>query len=183
MATLPQPHRVTYEEWLATPETRGEEVVNGEIRIVSSPSWDHSEILDDLAFNMRSQVNPREVKVKSSTFGLVIRLEPLQVREPDLALFRAETVVKRDGVVHSAPQLLIEVLSPSNTRREMEQKLADYASIGAPEVWIFSPEARTIEVLHLNDHQYQRAGIFADGVLTPIHFPNVQVRISEIWPD
>jgi Uma2 family endonuclease len=183
MASLPQAHRISYEEWLRMPENKGEEVVNGEIRIMPPPSWNHSEILDDLTYNLRSQVNPREVKVKASTFGLLIRRDPLQVREPDLALFLAETVVEKDGIAHSAPQLVVEVLSPSNTRREREQKLADYASIGVPEVWVFSPEARTVEVLHLENSTYRRIGIFAEGTLKPLHFPNVQIDIARIWPD
>src|SRR5664279_423252 len=71
------------------------------------------------------------------------------LRIPDVAVFRKSTIVEQDGYIHSAPQLVVEVLSPGNTRRERERKLADYASLGVPEMWVVSPEARTVEVLYL----------------------------------
>ena len=74
-------------------------------------------------------------------FNLIIRRRPLTARIPDLAVFQIATIVERDGRIHSAPHLIVEVLSPANTRRERAEKLADYASPGVPEVWVFSPEA------------------------------------------
>jgi Uma2 family endonuclease len=183
MASLPQSHRVTYEEWLRMPETKGEEVVNGEIRIVPPPKWNHSEIIENLRDEITPQIDRRFVKIRISEFGLVIRLEPLTVREPDLAIFLVETIIEKDGYIRSPPQLAAEVLSPSNTRRERQEKLSDYASIGLPEVWVLSPEARTVEVLHLKNGSYDRVGIFAEGILKPLHFPNVQIDIARIWPD
>ena len=186
MASLPSPKTVTYEEWLRLPEVTDEieEVVNGEIRLMPAPKWNHSEIISNIYDQIRSQVNSREVKVRMSTFGLIIRRDPLTERIPDLAVFEISTIVERDGYVHSAPQLVVEVLSPSNTRREREEKLGDYAAIGVPEVWVVSPEARTVEILYL-DNGYLRgsAPILAEGLLKPRSFPGVQVDITGIWPD
>jgi Uma2 family endonuclease len=56
-------------------------------------------------------------------------------------------------------------------------------SIGVPEVWVISPEARTVEVLHLENGYLHRAQILAEGVLTPRLFPRVTVDIAGIWPD
>jgi Uma2 family endonuclease len=61
--------------------------------------------------------------------------------------------------------------------------LQDYASLGVPEVWVFAPEGRTVEILYLEDGQYRRHEILADGILKPRLFPNVHIDISEIWPD
>jgi Uma2 family endonuclease len=92
-------------------------------------------------------------------------------------------MIERDGYVHSAPQLVVEVLSPGNTRRERERKLADYASLGVPEMWVVSPEARTVEVLYLESGFLRSALILAQGVLEPKQFPGVQIQIAGIWPD
>jgi Uma2 family endonuclease len=91
--------------------------------------------------------------------------------------------VEQDGYIHSAPQLVVEVLSPANTRREREEKLGDYASLGVPEVWVVSPEALTVEVLHLRDGRLQTSEVFKTGLLKPRHFPGVQIDIAQIWPD
>jgi Uma2 family endonuclease len=91
--------------------------------------------------------------------------------------------VHNPGYIHSAPQLAVEVLSPANTRARLTEKLADYASLGVPEVWLVSPEAATVEILLLEDGRLARSAILADGTLEPTRFPHVQIRISEIWPD
>ena len=176
---------VTYEEWLGMPEVSDaiEEVINGEVRITRAPKWFHARILELVSRLLASQLDEPEYFVATAQFGLVIRKQPLTVRVPDLAVFQKRSIVEQDGHIHSAPQLLVEVLSPANTRREREEKLADYASPGVPEVWVISPEARTVEVLNWEDGYLRSAQILSHGTLTPKLFPNVTVDIASIWPD
>jgi len=186
MASPPSLKTVTYEEWLRLPEVTDEieEVVNGEIRLSPPHKWKHSQIVSRVYDQIRPQVDDRKVMVISASFGLIIRRDPLTSRIPDLAVFELSTMVEQDGYVHSAPQLVVEVLSPSNTRHEREEKLGDYAALGVPEVWVVSPEARTVEVLYLeNGYLRGSAPILAVGLLKPRRFPGVQVDISGIWPD
>jgi Uma2 family endonuclease len=185
MASLPNAKQVTYEEWLAMPEVQDaiEEVVSGEIRIMPALKSDHGIIIDELCFQIRSQVDPKAVRVRAADFGLIIRRQPLTSHVPDLAVYERATEVERDGYIHSPPQLVVDVLSPANTRRAMEEKLGDYASIGVPEVWILSPEARTVEVLLLENGFLRRSQILADGILQPKLFPHVHIDIAKIWPD
>src|ERR1039457_2679722 len=168
MASLPNSNIVTYEEWLRMPEVTDaiEEVVNGEIRIMPPAKWKHAWIVARLNRALTNQLDPDRAVVFTGSFGLIIRKAPLTSRIPDIAVFEVATLVEQDGYIHSAPQLLVEVLSPSNNRREREEKLADYASIGAPEVWVVSPEARTVEVLYLEDAYLRSDHILARGVLT-----------------
>lgn len=92
-------------------------------------------------------------------------------------------MVEQNGFIHSAPQLVIEVLSPSETHSEISGKLCDYKTIGTGEVWLVSPEAATVEVLLLQDGQLRRSAILAEGILQPHHFPAVKINIAEIWPN
>ena len=160
-----------------------EEVVNGEIRIMPPAKWKHQRIIELVSNALRDQLGTQRYSFASGLYGLVIRKAPLTSRIPDLAVFELATLVEQDGYVHSAPQLLVEVLSPSNTRREREEKLADYASLGVPEVWVVSPEARTVEILYLENGLFRTAQILAQGTLTPKLFPQVNVDIAAIWPD
>ena len=59
----------------------------------------------------------------TGSLGLIIRKAPLTSRVPDLAAFDLATLIEQDGYIHSAPQLLVEVLSPGE---RSEEKLADY---------------------------------------------------------
>jgi Uma2 family endonuclease len=185
MASLPNPQTVTYEEWLRMPEVTDaiEEVVDGEIRIMPPAKWKHALIVANLHDSLVAQTDRREVQVVVGSFGVVIRKAPLTSRVPDLAVFLKSTIVEQDGYIHSAPQLVVEVLSPGNTRRERERKLADYASLGVPEIWVVSPEARTVEVLYLESGFLRSAQALTQGVLQPKNFSGVQIQIAEIWPD
>jgi Uma2 family endonuclease len=185
MASLPNPQTVTYEEWLRMPEVSDatEEVVDGEIRISPPYMWKHAVTAQQVGNALDAQLDAREAIVVTASFGLVIRKAPLTSRVPDVAVFQKSTIVERDGYIHSAPQLVVEVLSPGNTRRERERKLADYASLGVPEMWVVSPEARTVEVLYLENGFLRSAQALTQGVLEPRQFPGVQIQIAEIWPD
>jgi Uma2 family endonuclease len=172
---------VTYEEWLRMPEVTDatEEVVNGEIRITPPQKWVHGETVENVRDALSDQLDRRKFRVITAQFGLVIRKAPLTSRVPDLAVLERSTIIEQDGYVHSAPQLVAEVLSPDE---RIEAKLADYASLGVPEVWVVSPEARTAEVLHLENGHLRSVGAAADGALTPRLFPHVAVGIASLWP-
>ncbi|MBM3776190.1 MAG: Uma2 family endonuclease, partial [Acidobacteria bacterium] len=149
VATVPT--IVSYEEWLTMPEVQDavEEVVNGEIRIMPPNKLPHPLVVMKLQGALVQKLDSKTVYVFASVFGLVIRKEPLTCRVPDIAVFRKETIVEQDGYIHSAPQLVIEVLSPSESRRDQQEKLRDYESIGTPEAWLVSPQGQTIEVFLL----------------------------------
>ncbi len=185
MASLPKTRTVSYEEWLRMPivEEGREEVVNGEIRIMPPNKARHVRVVSRLMASLQRQLDQAQFEVFAGSFGLVIRKQPLTCREPDVAVFEKAGLVEIEGYFHSAPQLAIEVLSPSETRRMTDDKLRDYESIGVAEVWLVSPEAATVEVLYLEDGKLRRSAILAEGTLRPKHFPSVQVDIAGIWPD
>jgi Uma2 family endonuclease len=181
MATTPKV--LTYEEWLKLPEAEGiEEVVNGEIRKMPPNKWDHARTVEELARLIRAQVDQQKIYVITTVFGLVIRQEPLTTRVPDLAVFDASRIVEQDGYIHSAPELIVEVLSLANTRAERAEKLKDYESLGVPEVWVVSPEARTVEVLSLQDGLLRTTALLREGQLKPVHLVTVAIDVAVIWP-
>jgi Uma2 family endonuclease len=181
MATTPK--LLTYEEWLKLPETEGiEEVVNGEIRKMPPNKLLHADTVENLADLLKASVDRNAIQVRVSTFGLVISREPLTTRVPDIAVFVRSQVVEQDGYIHSAPELIVEVLSPANTRAERAEKLQDYESLGVPEVWVVSPEARTVEVLSLNDGRLQATALLREGQLKASQLPGVTIEVTAIWP-
>jgi len=185
MASLPKSGTVTYEEWLRMPivEVGREEVVNGEIRIMPPNESAHARVVARLVAALLRQLDPASVEVFFGSFGLVIRKEPLTCREPDVAVFQKDTEIEIDGYLHSAPQLAIEVLSATEYRKSIAEKLRDYESIGTGEVWLVSPEAASVEVLYLEEGRLRRSAILAEDILKPKHFPNVEIDIAQIWPD
>src|SRR5207253_1457308 len=80
----------------------------------------------------------------------LVRVMPKLVRGPDVAFVswktRPERVVPQEQISTKVPDLAVEVLSPSNTRKEMQIKLKEYFLGGVKLVWIINPEKRTAEV-------------------------------------
>lgn len=183
MATVPR--ILTYEEWLRMPtvEDGREEVVNGEIIFMPPNHYPHAEIVQRLVWRLASPLPEKQVAILGSDFGMMISRDPLTCRSPDIALFQRKGLVIRDGLYWSAPELVIEVLSPSETRRRKQQKLDDYARIAVPEAWIISPEAQHAEIHLLSDGKFQLSKVLVEGDLEPTRFPGVSIPIFEIWPE
>src|SRR4051812_27648430 len=93
---------LTYEEWLNMPEVHDaiEEVVNGEIVKMPPPKGRHGDVVESLYDILNSQVDRASVRIRISSFGLIIRKDPLQVRIPDLAMFHRANVVEENGYIH-----------------------------------------------------------------------------------
>jgi len=174
---------VTYEEYLSMPECElgKEEVVDGEIITIPPAAPNHAILINEFLRQINPALPKQRFTILGSSFGIVIRREPLAVRNPDIAIFHKERCLIVDKLVQSAPQLVIEVLSPSNTRREMGRRLHDYADIGVPEVWLVSLEAQSIETLILHDAAYSEHRFVNEGEISPVEFPQLKIRIAELW--
>ena len=80
---------------------------------------------------------------------VIISTGPLRVRQPDL--------------VHGGPDLVVEILSPGNARRHVQQKLEDYASTGVREACIIDPKGRSVTVFHLEKNALREAAVYRPG--------------------
>ncbi len=166
---------LTYEAYLALPETKQRyEIVDGVLLLPPAPTPDHQWIAQEIFISLRSFVNERDLGVVlMAPVDLLIQREPLRTRQPDILYLSAERTGIRGRAqlrglpfLEIPPDLVVEVLSPSNTRRDIESKLEDYRRIGVRECWLVSPEAETIEVLHLSAQEAAAASIFGiDGTL------------------
>jgi Uma2 family endonuclease len=94
-------------------------------------------------------VRPRGLGIVLGADGAV-RLMPGLVRIPDVSFFSwdrfPDRQLPKEKIPGLAPDLAVEVLSESNTPKEMDRKLQDYFAAGVLLVWYVDPEARTVEV-------------------------------------
>jgi Uma2 family endonuclease len=174
-----------YEEWLRLPpvEDGTDEVVKGELRFMPPTHYPHPEIVRRLNRMLDRELDEERAIVMDSNFGLMITREPLTCRSPDLVVYRREKIVIQDGLYWTPPDLVIGVLSPSETKGRKEEKLADYASIGVPEAWLVSPEAQSVEIRLLVDGQLKTTDVLLAGELHLTQFPEVSIPVAAIWPD
>ena len=165
--TATQTQLLTYEEYLDTPEIKGRfDIVDGEIIMAPSPIPEHQITIKRFLFALNQFIVERNLgELLFAPLDIVIRRNPLRTRQPDLLLLSNESYARIDRhlPIEEAPELAIEILSPSNTRRRIQDVLADYAAIGVEECWLVSLAARTIEALALVNGEWQRLALLGIG--------------------
>jgi Uma2 family endonuclease len=174
---------LTYEEWIDMPTVEDgiEEVVKGELRFMPPNHADHAFIIENLTAVLLPQVNRKQVSVIGSNIGQMISRKPLTCRSPDMLVFWREGMVIERGLLWSPSDLIIEVLSPYETKRRQQEKLDDYESIAAPEVWLIDSKMRSVRVHLLTSGKLVPREV-TSGQLEPTRFPDVSIPVSEIWP-
>ncbi len=75
--------------------------------------------------------------------------------------------VLTDSRIVGAPDLVIEIASPSTAGYDRREKQDAYAQTGVREYWITDPASKTIEVLQLQDDRYRLVGVFQNGAMLP----------------
>ena len=163
MTTATTTKPLTYEEYLDTPEIEGRfDIVDGEMIMAPSPIPEH-QIISRKFFLVLHQfiIDHNLGELLYAPLDVVIRRNPLRTRQPDLLLLSNESFARiyLDRPIEEAPELAVEILSPSNTRRRVQDALADYAAIGVRECWLVSIRARTIEVLTLVNGEWRRLAL------------------------
>ena len=137
----------TAEELLLLPDGMHGEIVRGVFVPMSSPGTLHGVVTMRLGRHLDAFADDHGLGIVT-TAETAFRLarNPDTVRCPDSAFVRAERVPSPlpRGAFEGAPDLAVEVLSPSNTRTEIDRKLAEYLWYGSRQVWIVDPEARTV---------------------------------------
>jgi Uma2 family endonuclease len=172
MLTEPATERLTYDDWRKLPETmRCYEVIDGVIRMPPAPTSDHQWTVFAFGRKLAGHVEARSLGVVLvAPVDVVIQKEPLRTRQPDILFLSTERTgvrgrkeLQQMPVIEIAPDLVVEVLSPSDARSAMNDKIEDYRRIGVRECWIASPEAGTVEVMRLTTETAERLGLYGPG--------------------
>ena len=182
---------LTFAEWQALPETKRRcEVVDGVLLMPPSPTDEHQWLGVVISRRMSLFVEERELGiVLIAPRDVLIRRDPLRVRQPDiLFLSAARAGVRRpadlvgQSRLETPPDLVVEVLSPSNTRRQVEEKLADYRSIGVLECWLADFPARTVTVLRLGADAAVTVAVYGMGdTLCSEALPGFALAVADIF--
>jgi Uma2 family endonuclease len=171
----------TYDDLLAMPDDGNRyELIFGEIVMSAAPKTTHQDVLSELNDRFKRHVIKHQlgkvyfapVDVKFSIYNVV---------EPDLLFVKRERLgIVLDDSIDGAPDVIVEVLSPSNRRQDIVRKAALYAQFGVPEYWIVDPEAETIAVNELREGQYvhvpNRRGFARSTVV-----PGLKVRVADVF--
>ena len=118
------------------------EVIDGEVRELAPTGFEHGEIELDLGSFLRKKLKDKGY-VSVGEVGILISREPLRIRSADVIyISKARSPQKPHGILTIPPELVVEIISPSNTYTEIEEKVFDYLSIGVDRVLLIDPQLK-----------------------------------------
>jgi len=163
-------------------EDRLYELVDG-ILVEKTVGLEESYIAGKILTRLNILVEPRGLGMVSGEAG-TIQLEINLVRIPDVAFFSLERLpggeIPKEPIPLLVPDLAVEVISGSNTPKEMAEKLKDYFENGVRLVWFVRPKSRVVDVYTAPDHFTRlTASMRLDGCDV---LPGFSVPVGELFP-
>ena len=111
-----------------------------------------------------------------------IRLWEAKFRQPDVMFMRAEHAARTSNEFWDGADLVMEVVSEDDRRRDVETKRFEYARAGIPEYWLVDPQHRRITVLKLDGQRYVVHGEFGEGArASSALLPGFEVGVTEAF--
>ena len=131
------------------------ELIRGVLSETKPSGMEHGEIVMNLATELWNFVKPRRLgRLMGSDSGVWLERDPDTVREPDIAFISAEKSPLDErvtGYTEVAPDLVVEIASPGDSRRELNDKALMWLSFGVRLVWVVHPDTRTVDA-HRTNH-------------------------------
>lgn len=182
---------------LAYQEEFWEEMIGGKVVAMSPrPAFNHNRVASRIYWVFETYLKGKPCTAIADGTDLYLTEEDRFV--PDVMVVCDRDKIRRDGV-HGAPDLVVEVLSPSTARYDRGRKQDVYARCGVREYWIVGPGDRTVEQYFLEDGQFILHGAYGleheailrkmsqeerDAIPTEFQcgiFPDLTIQIADIF--
>lgn len=123
------------------------ELVRGVLHRMPPPGIPHAVVVSRTSYYLHAYAEETGTGVVFSNGGVILERDPDTVRGPDVAFVRVEQLpddADLPGYLPFGPDLAVEVASPSDERREVEEKIAEYFAAGTRLVWRLDPVKRSV---------------------------------------
>ncbi len=169
-----------YEAYAAIPyDGKRHEIISGDHFVNAVPNLYHQEVSRHIKFQLYSEIELKELgKVIDAPVDL--QLTAHDIVQPDLVIVTKErkhilTPIKIKGV----PDLIVEVLSPSNSNHDLKTKRQLYERCGVPEYWIVFPDDHQVLQLVLVDGSYTE-NMVTESITMSVA-PHTTVDLKRVW--
>ncbi len=174
--------RYNYQDYLQLPEDKRYEIIDGDLFImVPSPNESHQRILANI-FNIVSN------HVKKSKLGNIyfapfdVLFSDEDIVQSDIIFISHENkkIITKDNI-KGAPDLIVEVFSPSTFKRDTGIKKKLYARHGVREYWIVDPERETVEVFLLRGKEFEGRRYGVKDSISSTVIKDLNIEVKEIF--
>jgi Uma2 family endonuclease len=186
MAIHSPSRKLTYEDFVLIPEDcQRHEILDGAHVVTAAPTRWHQRLIGRLHVEIQNFLDETDLgELYLSPFDVL--LSEHDIVEPDLLFYRSERLgLLSDRYAQGAPDLVIEILSPSSRRRDLGTKRARYELLGVGEYWAFDTDAKTTLVFRRDGDHFLppvRLSAEADDRLTTPLLPGLVISLRKMFP-
>jgi len=190
--SLTQPQMISIGEFYKLREDSESrlEYIDGVVYLTPSPSTKHQRISSRLHAKLFNFLEGKECEVFHAPFDIELRKaddqgdqsENTKVVIPDLSVICDKTALGENKYV-GAPELIIEIISPSNQAHDLVKKLNLYMQYGVKEYWIVNPLLNTVQIYVLNEEgQYHQDDVLKEtGIAHSVVLKGFSVNLEEVF--
>ena len=189
--TLDLNKRYTYADYLTWWDDVRRELIEGFIKLLPAPRPIHSEVSFNISVNLGAILKKQKGKCKVYPAPFDVRLPKngetengkiYTVVQPDISIICDLSKIDENGCL-GAPDMIVEILSPSNLKRDVHEKFVLYEKSGVKEYWIVHPTDKTVHVFLLqNDGKYDAGTFYERKGKAPVHvFDDYTIDLEDIF--
>lgn len=188
---LPQERRdYTFADYLTWDGEGRIEIMDGQLIMMAPPSRIHQEISGNLARLIGNYLEGKKCKVYAAPFA--VRLferdddmpEDVQtVFEPDITVVCDISKLDKYGC-KGAPDMVVEILSPSTARHDLLFKMNRYQRAGIKECWIISPKEQTVQIYLNEGYTFKLLEVYTSQEIAKVHvLDGCFIELSRVFPE
>ncbi len=182
--------KVSYEQYMDLVNTSDQryELIDGEIYLMSSPSFNHQIIVSEIFARFYNYFKDKPCRPLTAPFdvrlfGYATKIEEdPNIVQPDISVVCDEEKVSDDNKYEGIPTLIVEVLSPSTKGKDMVAKLNLYMKSGVLEYWIVDPDKKcVIQYSFSKERDVQNMNTFSgDDTIKSKAFNGLEIKLKEV---
>ena len=179
----PKKRPCTYEDYIKLPEGAPYQLIGGELVMTPSPTPYHQKVSKRLEFMIYEYVERKNQLGEVYAAPLDVCLEEEETYQPDIIFISKERLqIIKENMVEGAPDLVIEILSPSSAYYDLRHKKTIYARHGVREYWIVDPLEQSIEIYENRDGEFMLIGSVArQGVVRSAIISGLEFELGTIF--
>jgi len=176
--------RLTYADYASWDDDNRYELIDGVVHAMSAPTANHQRVLLSLARKLGNYLDDKPCEVFVAPFDVCIMGkgdDDDTVVQPDVLVICDEVKLENGKYCNGAPDLAIEILSPSTASLDRIKKLNKYLQAGVREYWIVDPEERNIVVNILDNEEYI-VSTYEETETIPVHvLEGFDIALTDIF--
>jgi Uma2 family endonuclease len=172
----------TYGDLKKFPEDERWELINGVPYQQAQPTIEHQEIAAEIITQIRTYLRGKPCRVipEPAVWLAEMTDSTKDYMIPDIAIICDSNKIVTEGII-GAPDMIIEIVSPSNAYLDRNKKLRAYRLARVKEYWIVEPEGKYISVFTL-DNDFYRIDTFSEGKVKVGIFRNLEIDLDLVFP-